>query len=209
MPTYTKRQQVENALAKAKYDQAMVSVNATKVIQKKAAEDRLRQTFDDRATISSAFNLLFVESPPPSDALNVIRFSRELIEVESTTPGNSIRFPCQSSNDLPWLTRRVSAEGTDLARTSRAANIAKHVMTGGGYSIVLEGTSANHPEMNAAENMASLAACIRAAICDIDRKYPGSIKYCVAVVELSSGVRQNRADAHDAIVSRFLSNAEQ
>jgi hypothetical protein len=73
-------------------------------------------------------------------------------------------------------------------------------MTGGGHTIVLEGTSANHPEMNAAENMASLAACIRAAICDIDRKYPDSIKSCVAVVELSSGVRQNQADAHGALV---------
>ena len=94
----------------------------------------------------------------------------------------------------------MSAEGTELARTSRAANVAKHVMTGGGRAILLEGTSANHPEMNAAENMAALAACICAAICDIDHKYPDSIKSCVAVVELSTGVRQNRADAHGAVV---------
>ncbi len=73
-------------------------------------------------------------------------------------------------------------------------------MTGGGLAITLDGTSANHPEMNSAENMAALAACIRAAICDIDFKYPGSIKSCIAVAELSTGLRQNRADAHGALV---------
>ena len=176
--------------------------NAAKVILKEAAEGRLRQTFDDRATISSAFNLLFAESLPPPDALSVIRYAGELIHVESTTtPGEPIRFPHIGSNDfIPGAPRRVSAEGTELARTSRAANVAKHVMTGGGRAILLEGTSANHPEMNAAENTAALAACICAAICDIDHKYPDSIKSCVAVVELSTGVRQNRADAHGALV---------
>ena len=137
----TKRQKVERALAQEQHDRAMVIVNATKVIQKEAAEGHLRQTFDDRATISSAFNLLFAESLPPSDALSVIRYSRELIQVESTTPGEPIRFPACDSNDfIPGAPRRVSAEGTALARTSRAANIAKHVMTGGGHTIVLEGT---------------------------------------------------------------------
>ena len=141
------------------------------------------------------------------------RYVRELIQVEGTTPGEPIRFPTNGTNGfIPGAPRRVSAEGTIQARASRAANVAKHVMTGGGRAITLEGTSANHPEMNAAENMAALAACIRAAICDIDHKYPGSIKSCVAVVELSNGVRQNRADAHGALVihgdDQLLSIAE-
>ncbi len=67
-------------------------------------------------------------------------------------------------------------------------------MTGDGYSIILEGTSANHPGMNAAENVAALASCIRGAISDVDRKYPGSVKSCVATVELSKGERENRAN---------------
>ena len=211
--TISNKQREERALAKGPHDRAMAILNATKVIQKEAAEGRLRQTFNDRATISFAFNRRFEVNLPPSDALSVIRYSREIIEVESTTPGEPIRFPTIGSNEfIPGGPRCKSAEGTELSRTSRAANIAKHVMTGGGRAIVLEGTSANHPEMNAAENMASLAACIRAAICDIDRKYPDSIKSCVAVVELSSGVRQNRADAHGALVihgdDQLLSIAE-
>jgi hypothetical protein len=109
--------------------------------------------------------------------LNVIRYGGELIHVESTTPGEPIRFPYIGSNDfLPGKPRRVYAEGTFPSRSSRAANVAKHVMTEGGRTISLDGTSANHPEMDAAENMAALAACIRAAICNIDCKYPYSIK---------------------------------
>ena len=195
------------------HDRAMEIENAAKVILKEAAEGRLRQTFDDRATISSAFNHLFAESLPPPDALNVCHYARELIQVEGTTPGEPIRFPTIGTNGfITGAPRRMSAEGTIQARVSRAANVAKHVMTEGGRAITLEGTSANHPEMNAAENMAALAACIRAAICDIDHKYPGSIKSCVAVVELSNGVCQNRADAHGALVihgdDQLLSIAE-
>jgi hypothetical protein len=209
----SKRVKLEHSIAQEQHDRAMKIENAAKVIQKEAAEGRLRQTFDDRATISSAFNYLFAESLPPPDALNVIRYAQELIQVESTTPGELIRFSTVGCNGfIPGAPRRVSAEGTSQARASRAANVAKHVMTGGGCAITLEGTSANHPEMNAVENMAALAACIRAAICDIDHKYPGSIKSWVAVVELSNGVRQNRADAHGALVihgdDQLLSIAE-
>ena len=209
----SKRVKLERSIAQEQHDRAMEIENAAKVILKEAAEGRLRQTFDDRATISSAFNHLLAKSLPPSDALNVCRYVRELIQVEGTTPREPIRFPTIGTNGfIPSAPRRVSAEGTIQARASRAANVAKHVMTGCGRAITLEGTSANHPEMNAAENMAALAACIRAAICNIDHKYPGSIKSCVAVVELSNGVRQNRADAHGALVihgdDQLLSIAE-
>ena len=201
-----KRVKLECSIAQEQHDRAMKIENAAKVIQKEAAEGRLRQTFDDRATISSAFNYLFAESLPPPDALNVIRYAQD-------TLGELIRFSTVGCNGfIPGAPRRVSAEGTSQARASWAANVAKHVMTGGGRAITLEGTSANHPEMNAVENMAALAACIRAAICDIDHKYPGSIKSCVAVVELSNGVCQNRADAHGALVihrdDQLLSIAE-
>ena len=98
--TLTKRQKVERELAQEQHARAMEIENAARVIQKEAAEGRLRQTFNDRATILSAFNLLFAESLPPPDALSVIRYAREQIHVESTTPGEPIRFPHVGSNDF-------------------------------------------------------------------------------------------------------------
>ena len=77
--------------------------------------------------------------------------------------------------------------------------MSKHIMTRDGHAITLEGISANHPEMNVAENVAALASCIRGAICDIDRKYPGLVKSCIATVELSKGDRENRADARGSL----------
>jgi hypothetical protein len=100
---------------------------------------------------------------------------------------------------MPGAPRRVSSEETEQARISRAVNMSKHIMTRDGYAITLEGTSANHPEMNVAENVAALASCIRGAICDIDRKYPGLVKSCVAIVELSKGDPE-RADAGGSLV---------
>ena len=147
---FSKRLKVERELAQEQHDRAMEIENADKVIQKEAAEGRLRQTFDDRATISSAFSLLFAESLPPPDALSVIRWGRELIHVESTTsPGEPIRFPIVGSNYfVPGAPRRVSAEGTELARSSRAANVAKHLMTGGGFAITLVGAALENLEIN-------------------------------------------------------------
>ena len=60
--------------------------------------------------------------------------------------------------------------------------------------------SANHPGMNAEENAAVLASCIRGAFSNVDRKYPGSVKTCVAAVETSRGERENRANAHGSLV---------
>ena len=86
--TLTKRQKVERELAQEQHARAMEIENAARrVIQKEAAEGHLRQTFDDWATILSAFNPLFAESLPPPDALSVIRYAQEQIHVESTTPG--------------------------------------------------------------------------------------------------------------------------
>ena len=101
---------------------------------------------------------------------------------------------------IPGAPQRVSSEETEQARISRAFNMSTHIMTGDGHAITLEGTSANHPEMNVAENVAALASCIRGAICDIDCKYPGLVKSCVATVELSKGDRENRADARGSLV---------
>ena len=85
---------------------------------------------------------------------------------------------------IPGAPQRVSSEETEQARISRAVNMSKHIMTRDGHAITLEGISANHPEMNVAENVAALASCIRGAICDIDRKYPGLVvkivKFCLS-----------------------------
>jgi hypothetical protein len=71
---------------------------------------------------------------------------------------------------IPGAPHRVSSEVTEQARISRAVDMSKHIMTGDGHAITLEGTLAYHLEMNVAENVAALASCIRGAICDIDRK---------------------------------------
>ena len=124
-----------------------------------------------------------------------------MVQFENITLGDHIRCPIVSGNVfIPGAPRRVSSEETVTARTSRAINMTKHIMTGDGYSIILEGTSANHPGMNAAENVAALASCIRGAISDVDRKYPSSVKSCVATVELSKGELENRANAHGSLV---------
>ena len=92
--------------------------------------------------------------------------------------------------------RIISAPASDLSRKSRAFNIVASISGGNAYSIILEGTSADHPDMVASENMAALAACIRGAACDLDTLHPRKIKSILAVIEVNNGLRLNRVDAH-------------
>jgi hypothetical protein len=175
--------------------------NAANVIKKDAAEGRLRQTFNNQDTILSDFDRRFTESRFPPGELDIIRYRHELVQVKNTTLGDHIRCPIISGNVfIPGAPRRVSSEETVSARTSRAINMTKHIMTGDGYAISLEGTSTNHPGMNAAENVAALTSCILGAISNVDRKFQGSVKSCVATVELSRGECKNRANAHGSLV---------
>ena len=151
--------------------------------ERQEALDRLRTTFDSRESIAADFDNRFVESIPAG--LDIVRWCEELVTVESLTPTYPIRFPIVQTNyRIPGITRRrVSGPATDLSRKSRAFNITASMISGGNaHAIVLGGTSAHHPNMEAWENMAALAACIRGSACDLDRSYPRRIKSIIAVL---------------------------
>jgi hypothetical protein len=169
--------------------------------ERQEALDRLRTTFESRESIAADFNDRFVGSVPPG--LDIVRWSEEITHIDCATPAYPFRMTgCGSSRFIPGREdqRIVSAPTTDLARHSRAYNIIASIGGGNAYSIILGGTSADHPKMNASENMAALAACIRGAVCDLDVSYPRRIKSIVAVLEVNNGLRQDRVDAHAIIM---------
>jgi hypothetical protein len=167
--------------------------------KKQEALNRLRATHNNRQSIASEFNDRFVESIPAG--LDIVRWTDEMTPIDCTTPAYLLRMPgCGSHRFIPGRDRIVSAPTSALARLSRAYNIIASIGGGNAYSIILGGTSADHPEMNASENMAALAACIRGAACDLDRYYPRRIKSIVAVLEVNNGTRPNRVDAHAIVM---------
>ena len=126
-----------------------------------------------------------------------MRWGGEIVPIESTSPAYPMRMPIVSGTTIPGkVDRPISAQTSVLSRKSRAFNITASISVGDAYGVILTGTSANHPDMRASENMAALAACIRGAACDLDTRHPRSIKSITAVLEVNNGTRPNRVDAH-------------
>ena len=130
--------------------------------------------------------------------MDIVRWGGEMVPIECTTPAYPMRMPIVSNNQfIPGREYRViSAPATVLSRKSRAFNIAASNSGGDAYGVILQGTSANHPDMRASDNMAALAACIRGAACDLDTRHPRRIKSITAVLEVNNGARPNPVDAH-------------
>ena len=162
----------------------------------------------DKNCIQVRFDHIFEASLPNLDSYNIVRFAKEEVEFNGYA---AMGFPIVSSNKTSGI-RRVSKETSKLSRKARAFNIVSDLYNRapGAVMIVLEGTSANLPGETAAENMLALRACIQAAICDIEMKYPDKIVMALMKLEVlaESSVRSDRVDAHGVLVIHGTSEYE-
>eukprot|EP00611_Tribonema_gayanum_P031579 TRINITY_DN915_c1_g1_i1.p2 TRINITY_DN915_c1_g1~~TRINITY_DN915_c1_g1_i1.p2 ORF type:complete len:364 (+),score=123.04 TRINITY_DN915_c1_g1_i1:97-1188(+) len=182
------------------------------------AEARLRATLRDKDTISALFHTRFVPSAPPPQALNVVRWAQERVQVHDFIAGkfedspiafirmpkmNTLKTEAQSKGE-----RRASQNHTDTSRISRAVNITADLfVVHEAVFLKLQGTSFNLPGAPATTNMAAGAACIKAAIGDLDMRFPGRVKVVLAKLEMCGVERPERVDAHGIVVINGMKEA--
>ncbi|KAG5189397.1 hypothetical protein JKP88DRAFT_353103 [Tribonema minus] len=153
------------------------------------AEARLRATLTDKDTISGLFHSRFAAAAPPPQALNLVRFAKELVHVND--------YVSDLFEDIPTSAIRMPKKGTGHKTLEESVGGMRQAVF-----IKLQGTSFHLPGASAATNMAAGAACIKAASCDLDMQFHGRVKLVVAKLELlaADGQRPNRVDAHGIVV---------
>ena len=155
-------QREERRLALELHDRAMEIVNAANAIKKQAAEDVYTNLsiIGNRSRPTLAVYSPWVSHPPPNwiPSVGGANLSK-LRALHQEILSDFFLWVLMTIDYIPFDPRRVTHERTVIARTSRAWNIAKHLLIGDRHAISLVGTSANHPELNAEQNMAVLAVC--------------------------------------------------